>query len=462
MSQSAILANLIGELDRINRFEPGFPQGEIPGFTTTKTGRTVLISNLARENIRALASEIYRERSADQTKIEIVQFEDITKITIAEMYAEAADLSNDDGPILIILTELKSRCELEIDERGSFYTHHIPAWTQRMEAGAPIVLGPVRFLDREAWIDEIEFHPYVEENFLYGSEFSQSWKKELRSAIAGDKIGGSPSILAGAIFNVLKTCPCVLTVTIAGFEKEFSAKLARMVCKTALDATSLCFQSTKSFQQQIVHDERVVPFSTTTLLETDGFLHAVGFTMRRVPELSAKQSLDIWDRMQPFHVPIAAVLTAMVDPSSHSHPQLAGRWATALDWLAEGCREPSDSVALAKVATSLDVLACGGKSEGILAMVSHLMGRSVDDQVIKSGAPMTLRKLIEKIYNFGRSRILHGNHYDRLRPFSTERMQATQIAISVLLEAVLRLHTYSGPDDEKAFRAMRPAPTPIP
>lgn len=80
---------------------------------------------------------------------------------------------------------------------------------------------------------------------------------------------------------------------------------------------------------------------------------------------------------------------------------------------------------------------------------------------MRTGDPMTLAKVIKGIYDQGRSRILHGNHHDRLKPFVKERAQAEQIANAVLLEAALRLSVYRGEDDDDdAFRTMPPAPSP--
>ncbi|MEB3736070.1 HEPN domain-containing protein [Halopseudomonas pachastrellae] len=150
----------------------------------------------------------------------------------------------------------------------------------------------------------------------------------------------------------------------------------------------------------------------------------------------------------------AAILDGLLDPSSHPHPKLANRWATALDWFGEGNRESSDAIALAKLGTCLDVLCCGGKNDGIREMVIHLTGTSSETQVVRGNRPRTLKQLVKDIYDHGRSQILHGTHYDRLESFAAERQYATYLARIVLIECAVRLQHYGGSDEDKAFRTI--------
>lgn len=455
MSLHSELTSLFDELERTNRLAIGLPENEFPGFLTTKTGHRVIVSNNNRDISRRLASIIHANRLEPAIRVELEAFVTVLVRTAAEMYAEAVFTAAGNAPQSFELDEFKLRIEAEIVAAGNEYTHHMPAWTLGMEKDARLTLGPVQFSSRDLWIDKVDFSPGAKDFYGQDPAINGRWKDDLRAALALGKGAPPLPLLAGMIHDVVRSCPAMLTVTIRGFEMNFSAKVARIVCKAALDAISLCFENPKIFRQQILHDERVPPFSISTLIETNGFLHLPGMELKRMPELSPQDALDAWNGMQKFQDPIAAILHAMLDPSSHSYPQLAARWATALDWFAEGCREPNDAVALAKVATSLDVLASGGKAKGILEMVSHLTGLAADGPAMKSGQQMTLAQVIKQIYDFGRSQILHGNHYDRLKPFARERSQATQIATAVLLEAALRLFSYNGPNDDKAFRAMR-------
>ena len=231
--------------------------------------------------------------------------------------------------------------------------------------------------------------------------------------------------------------------------------MARLVCKTALDAISLGVGARECFVQQALQDERLPPVGNHSLVETDGFLWLPGIDLsRRIPGITPQRIRQALKDMAEILQAFAAILEKLVNPSIHQHPNLANRWATALDWYGEGCRESSDAIAVAKLGTCLDVLCCGGKKPGILKMVVHLTGVPEATEVVTGILPRTLRQLVEDIYEHGRSQILHGNHYDRLESFATERSQAAYLARITLIEAAVRLQHYSGPDEDSAFRTI--------
>lgn len=448
------LLSLAKELDRIHG--PNFSIAEIPfpDFVTTSMGVQRYFTCKARAAVHSIATTIHQNRSRSAVQLEIVAFERVVRQSVADLHSEGAFASPDSDEATSMVDTLKTRIETSLGERGHEYTHHIPAWTQGIEKEVSFSLGPVQFSSRDAWIDQVDFSPLAKDTCGNDPKANRKWKESLRGALEKSADDAHLPQLANLIYNVVRTCPAILTVTVTGYEKAFSGKLARIVCKAALDATSLCFQNADQFRQQALHDERLPPVSTSGIIETNGFLHLPDYKLLRFPTQRAEVVQNTWANLVQFQAPIGAILGALVNPSSHNHPQLASRWATALDWLGEGCRESSDLVALAKLGTSLDVLSSGGKFKGILEMVSHLTGLDKDEQVIPSETPMTLAQVIRNIYDHGRSQILHGNHHDRLKPFQKERLHATQIGISVLLEAALRLSAYDGNDEDKAFRSM--------
>ena len=132
------------------------------------------------------------------------------------------------------------------------------------------------------------------------------------------------------------------------------------------------------------------------------------------------------------------------------------RWAAALEWYAEGCRETSTSVAVTKLAAALDVLTCGQTANGITRMLAHLLGRAVSDPVFE-GVPDSLAQVVQSIYGNGRSQLLHGNQVDRRIAFDAERGQAQALGAHALASLLGRLATYQGPDTESAFLDMPPS-----
>lgn len=152
---------------------------------------------------------------------------------------------------------------------------------------------------------------------------------------------------------------------------------------------------------------------------------------------------------------MAHAINGLLD-HSHPHPQLASRWATALDWYAEGQRERGDAIALAKLGTSLDVLASGGKFAGILNLLTNLLDLPESAAFTRGTKQTTLRAVVKDIYDSGRSQILHGNRHDRMEAFESDRNAAAYLARLALIEAALRLEGYTGADEAKSFRTMPP------
>jgi hypothetical protein len=153
------------------------------------------------------------------------------------------------------------------------------------------------------------------------------------------------------------------------------------------------------------------------------------------------------------------VIESLASFKPHKHQGLINRWATALDWFAEGSREKNDAIAVAKIATALDVLACVGKFGGILSMLENLFSITDNTQVIGGESPKTLRQLVKKIYDDGRSKILHGSYANRLESYAELRVPAEYVTRIALLESVIRLKSYNGDDKNTAFRDMPPIGT---
>jgi hypothetical protein len=286
-------------------------------------------------------------------------------------------------------------------------------------------------------------------------EANHRWKDILKDALQKPDDGSPIEGLANPVYGAIAKCPALVKVTTRGYELKFSRKLARIVGKTALDAISLGFGASECFLQQALQDERLPPVGSDSLVETNGYLWLPGNSLsKRILLLTPQRVRQALTDMEKILPAFANILDGLVDPSNHQHPKLANRWATALDWFGEGNRESSDAIALAKLRTCLDVLCCGGKYGGILNMVVHLTGIDEDTQVIQGSHPRTLGQLIKDIYDYGRSKILHGTHYDRLESFVAERQHAAFFARIVLIKSALRLQSYSGTDGDKAFRTI--------
>jgi len=449
--------DLIEELDRIH--PDGYFNGQawrmedsLPDFVTAKNGHERHFTKKARTVLHAIAVTIHENDAAISSVVEIQNFGKLLRRCVADLHADGLLTL---GDIQASQARLNESVRASIKELRTEFTHYFPASTLGMEADAPFVLGPVTFMTREQWIESVDFSQTVLERSSGTPEKNANWKSSLKAALTNNKQDEDPYGLAGQLYTVLRHCPSILKITIKGYEYDLSRKVGEIVCKTALDSISLLFGGREFFHQQALADERLQPIETYRLLESEGHLwtpsRTLGPRIRNFSHTRVKQELakhpDVLDAF-------AYVLNALVEPANAKHPNLVKRWSTALDWMAEGQRDKNDAVALAKIASSLDVLACGGRFPGILALVLHLTKASPEDVVVKGLKPRTLRAVIKEIYDDGRSQILHGTHFDRLVSFEETKSHAAYFARLALLECVLRLQNFNGPDGDKEFRTM--------
>jgi hypothetical protein len=451
------LKELIEELDRIH--PEGFFNGEawrvdegLPDFVTAQNGHERHFTKKARTALHAIAVTIHESDPGISSIIEISNFNKMLRQCVADAHADALlDSQNLDDARKHVNEQIK----LSLAKLQTEFTHYFPAWTLGMEHERPFVFGPVTIMTRDQWIDSVEFPQHVLDRYFNTPEVNANWKAALRDALANKDQGNELGSLAAQVYSAIKGCPSILKIRIKGYEHNLSRKVGEIVCKTALDSISLLFGGREFFHQQALSDERLQPVEMTRILETGGRIWMPGTSLGpRIRHLSYPRVSEYLKQHAAIVKAFERILEALVDPGTANHPNLAKRWATALDWMAEGSRDKNDAVALAKIASSLDVLACGGRAGGILKMVEHLTKLSPSTVVVNGLKPRTLKAVIEEIYNYGRSQILHGTHFDRLKSFEETKSHAAFFARLALIECAMRLEKFTGPDGDKEFRTM--------
>ena len=454
------LKELIEELDRVH--PEGFFDGKawhvadnFPDFVTAQNGYERFFTKKARAALSDIAATTHENDTSISLLIELGSFEKIVKQCIADLHAEdKLDVGNIEGPDGARMN-LDDCIKVSLSQMQVEYTHYFPAWTLGMETERPFVLGPVTIMTREQWIDSVDFHQSAIDQYLGLSENNARWKESLKQALRNPMDDVDLTGLAEPVYSTIRDCPSILKITVNGYEKDLSRKVAEITCKSALDAISLLFEGKEFFHQQALCDERLQAVGSNSILETNGYIWIPGSRIGpRFPHLSYARVRDLLADKTTVLEAFGRILNTLVEPATSKHPNLSKRWATALDWMAEGTREKNDAVALAKIATSLDVLACGGKFSGILEMLVHFTKISDDTVVVNGRKPRTLREVVKDIYDNGRSQILHGTHVDRLKSFEAWKGYAAFFARLALMECALRLDKFTGKDDDKEFRKM--------
>lgn len=455
MSPSVALADLFLELDRTHtaayhQSDAFRTERDFPNFSTAANGQVRNIYKPARKLLAILTAAIYEQFPAFNKRMDDARFAGLVRQVVVDLHASEA-LVGAAAPLQRLIDELMER----VDKASQTFTHSFPAWTCGIEGAGAWTFGPVTFMTWPQWLTRVDFSDQAKASVFQEPEANARWK-ELLLEIMKDRNAPAPAGLASLLVGAVTACPAVLRVEVGGLDISLSRKLAEIVCKGALDAVSLLIGQRKSFVQQALQVERLPPSGIDSIVESSGHLWLPGTSLTdRIPSIMGARARPFLQRFPSELQSMAHAIGGLLDPS-HPHPQLASRWATALDWYAEGQRERGDAIALAKFGTSLDVLASGGKFAGILNLLTNLLDLPENAAFTRGTKESTLRAVVKDIYDSGRSQILHGNRHDRMEAFESDRNAAAFLARLALIEAALRLQGYTGPDDAKSFRTMPP------
>jgi len=455
-SQNDLLNQLILELDHTHRPEV-FNSSEFwksfgfPNFSTAKSGQERHFTERSRQLMGRLTHALHAGPGPLGEQISEASLGKLLRQVVTDLHASQAFVT--DKPLSLLRNQLL----VELEVRAQAKRHYLPARTLGVETLRPWSIGPVVFLTWSQWVDAVDFPDWAKAHYPGEPGENGRWKEIVRSVL--EEGGREPGAgIAGVVLRVMRSAPAVLAVTLSGLDEDLSRQRAEIACKTALDASSLLIALPGAFFQQALQSERLPPLEVQDFIESEGLLWSPRREhTERLTKLSSAKVSSYFNSAREELDAIGSVLDGLVNPASHPHPQLASRWATALDWYAEAQRERSDAIAVVKLGTSLDVLSGGGKFAGILTLAKHMLKRS-DDAVITTGVvTLTLRALVKRIYDERRSQILHGTLHDRMIEFQRDRHLATQLVNEVLRQALMRLYNYRGPDtDPKAFQAMAP------
>jgi len=460
MNLIQLLTKLITELNKANSAsnENGLwrEDDSLPIFSTSENGNMVFFTKASLAFIRKIAKVFFNGNPDILAVTELENFQKILRQVVTNLYADSQLSIDSEDNCNESVKKLKQKSTEVVEELKNEFVHYFPAWTISLMNDGPFEFGPVTIMTRKQWIDSVSLPEALLERYLNKPSENKLWKSSIQMALDTEPLPERANgDLADDFYKTIKDAPALLKVKVIGYEKDLSRKVGQLVCKSSLDAISLLLGRPDLFSTQNLQIERVLPLSIYTLVETEGNLWLPGFSLSsRFSKINYAVAIDVIKQNSEIIKAFEKILSSLIDTSNTNQPELCKRWTTALDWYAEGCREQNSAIAVAKIGTSLDVLSCGGKNVGILNMVSHLIKLNENDIIVKGDLSWSLKKLIKEIYDNGRSQILHGTHFDRLKSFEELKNLAIQITRIILIECALRLDKYTGADDDKAFRTM--------
>ncbi|MCY3701860.1 MAG: hypothetical protein OXG16_04145 [Rhodospirillales bacterium] len=166
----------------------------------------------------------------------------------------------------------------------------------------------------------------------------------------------------------------------------------------------------------------------------DGSMTEGGQLLSYLPGGLKRMTAEQWKDLRLDLCDVFDCVSETIQYVTHSHrkasrPKLADVLFQALLWFHEGCRETMDVMAIVKFCSSMEALAGGGKSQGIVNLIKALM---------KIGDEAKLRADVKQLYGSGRSRTIHGTNVRLGHDWSSDRYLAEILAHGVLMGLLQR------------------------
>jgi hypothetical protein len=262
-------------------------------------------------------------------------------------------------------------------------------------------------------------------------------------------------LMEADLIETVGSCSWICTVDVRGHSAARSREKALIAARVALATIGLAWQipSASARETGLLFDLGPARSRTTLAYSGGQFVGSSRDSLMRLGRyLAPSDAAQFVARTATAFQTVGAALDTFlaVEPQS-AKARLEVMLCHALTWFGEACREPLDSLAVVKFAAALDTLTKGKKADGICDLIRNRL--AIQDM----GAPFlrdgtSTRTLVTRIYDTGRSQIIHGSRPSLVADLRELRAQAELLATITLRGCIRWLQSYSGPDDEDAYR----------
>lgn len=282
----------------------------------------------------------------------------------------------------------------------------VGCWLIEDDSVYPIKIGPVEFEPRDRWLQAAHAQGLI----------SQTAARRIQRAWAGGKLrerkGGWDAHAERELLESIGPCPVVCSVTTNGLSGKLTREKGILTARLAMTCLSLMwarpsqglewmnlFYDGRLFHRRYaIHDGRRLSGGSSISQMPQGY----------TPDANISGSLVSY---RPLFDELGRALTAYVRPNEPpARPTLSNALFLSLWWYQQACREASDQIATTKFAASMDALAGGRKTNGILDFLQARFGCKRIDALMTDGR--SSKSVVEQFYNVGRSQLIHGNSKD--------------------------------------------------
>lgn len=309
-------------------------------------------------------------------------------------------------------------------------------------------VGPVLFEARHVWLDR---------KYSTGAISSVSRRRILQTWNGAKIRSRKPSKDSSHEVDLVETIGSslfVCSVKTHDIGVQSGQDKALMAARFAMTAVALVWNDTSrvlnrtsiAFDRQ-AHRRKVLAFASDRICFTSTSWSnlPLGISIK-----SHEWDLVVKEYSDEFSV-VGEMLEYVVHPQTNClRPNMMSTLFHSFLWFHEGCREALSPIAVAKLAASLDALSCGNKAGGIVKLINSRLKMDGSNQIFADGP--TLQSTIARIYDQGRSRLIHGNNKELGHDWSDTKNIAEQFGRMCLLECLKWIFANPNCDDPNQLR----------
>lgn len=450
VAQATLAQNIVESLDRLQGVEPSqIMKGDdfkLPRLIPAGPDGSFQISKAIDEDIGTLAAVLKSARPALAKTVRDEEWRTWVRNEVGPSVVgiDPATPTTEAGAAMLRALELR----LDQIVAGLNSREHAFGATLFGNADIPrFDFGPVTIEPIDGWLTRKEAEGFV----------SSVTARRVRSALAGKKqVKRKSSVEAfqeNDILKVTRNSPYVVSVKLGGYGSAAGLETAAEAARLALVTVALVWtrptDAMRGFRMNFdgpVYNRMALTFvpGRTILAGSSLQGHPAG------PRIEAKA----WAKVQTDYVAIfdaaGEAIQHRVNPDSTSpRASIMNALAQALFWFHAGCVQSSDSSAVVNFSACLDALSGGHKAKGILGLTETRLGVKGSDP-INPGGP-TFKAVVDRIYNDGRSRTVHGTSAKVGHDWTETRGLAEQLARVTLLACLDRAGGNSNLTDADAL-----------
>lgn len=420
----------------------------LPRMIDAGNGESLVVSRKLDEGIERMAKRLMDDDPSLKPKFTQAEWREIVRRAFGPALA-SIDLDDDlEANASKVLTQVKTTANpTATGKRTREYAFGCTLFGGK--DFKPFAVGPVLFEPRAIWLERKNQDGGVTKVSL--RRIQQIWQ----GANIRKRKPSFDSIAETNVIDAIGSCQFVCSVKVYDFGAEAGQEKALMAARSAITAIALTWQIPSKVLSGINLAFDRQPHRRKTLAFIDGKGIRAGSSWSHLP-IGPHITPDEWENVIKERSDIFAVVGEMLNyivsaSGKSARPNMMSTLFHSFLWFHEGCREPWSHIAVVKLAASLDALACGKASAGIIMLI-HARLKMEGNSPIRLGGP-TVRNVIERIYNSGRSRLIHGNNDELSGDWSDMKALAEQFCRLCLLLCLEWIAKHPNSDDPHQLRS---------